>query len=97
MQQKFLHEGFRLLEHARRGLLRWRAFYSTDQNILRRMGKIDKFQQLRFIAAALQQVGTDCIRHQRSGAFLDDPVSRQDGKLFALYLPIQFMLAAGHG
>ena len=47
MQQKFLHEGFRLLEHARRGPLRWRAFYSTDQNILRRMGKIDKFQQLR--------------------------------------------------
>lgn len=49
----------------------------TNQHILRRMGNVDEFSDIRLVATALQCPGAQRIRGQRREAFLENPVSRQ--------------------
>ena len=60
------------------------------------MGHIDKLQQSRLIADALQQAAADGIGHEGRCTFLDDAVAGQSGKTVALDLAVELMLAAGN-
>lgn len=71
-------------------------FDRADQQVLRRVREVDKLQNLRLIAAALQEIRADGVRRQRREPFLYDAVTRQKRIVLRLDLPVQFMLAAGH-
>lgn len=63
-----------------------RAFYGADEQVFRGVGQIDKFQQLRFVAHACQQIPANRIGGQRRHALLHDPVAGEEGKRVRLHL-----------
>ncbi len=72
------------------------ALDRTDQDILGRMRKVNKLQQLGLVAAPGQQIAADGIGGQRRKALLDDTVTGKQRKIIRFDLCIEFMLTAGH-
>ena len=63
-------------------------FHCADQKVLRRMGKVYKFQHLRLIAAALKQIRADCVRGKRRKALLNNSVARHQSQILRLDLSV---------
>lgn len=63
-------------------------FHCADQKVLRRMGKVYKFQHLRLIAASLKQIGADCVRGKCRKALLNNSVARHQSQILRLDLSV---------
>lgn len=73
------------------------GFGRTNQDVFRRMGKVNKLEQLCFVTTGLEQVGTDGVCHGGGNPLLNNAIAGKDGKVLALDLMVELMLAAGNG
>ena len=69
----------------------------ADEDILRGVGEIDKFEELDLIALPFQQVAADGVGREGGKALPDDAVPGEDGEAVRLQLGVQLVLAAGDG
>ena len=97
-QVEVLHKIKSLLQGLFALILRGIGLVGTNEDVLGRMGHIDKLQKSRLITDTFQQAATDGIGHQGSCALLDDAVFEKHVQIAALMnAAVDFMLAAGDG